>query len=96
MSKYGKFFRNLGYCPLPMVQAHPESGSLTMRTDKKLRPLTSGTPNRINQASIAPHIAHCLKISLGADEAARCAQHHHWDGVLTKVQAKTGHAGACG
>ncbi len=67
-----------------------------MRTDKKPRPLTSGTPNRINQASIAPHIAHYLIKSFGADEAARCAQRHHWNGVLTMVQAETGHASACG
>jgi hypothetical protein len=71
-----------------------------MRTDEKRRPLTSPTPNRINQAgiahSIAPSIAHCLIKPLGADEAARCARRHHWDGVLTMVQAETGHASACG
>jgi hypothetical protein len=67
-----------------------------MRTDEKRRPLTSPTPNRINQAGIAPSIAHCLIKSLGADKAARCARRHHWDGVLTMVQAETGHASACG
>jgi len=71
-----------------------------MITDEKPRPLTSPTPNRINQAGIAPGIASsialCLIRSLGADEAARCARRHHWDGVLTIVQAATGHASACG
>lgn len=78
-----------------------------MRTSETQRPLPSAIPmthvascNRTDQAnfapSVAPSIALCLIKSLGIDEAERCAQRHHWDGVLTMVRAEAGHAGACG
>ena len=40
-------------------------------------------------------LARTLVGSLGADEAARCARRHDWDGLLTLVVAEAAHGGAC-